>query len=412
MTEQQTIANLMNKTDYIKTIFTSFSYRQFIDGVLWFAKLMINLNIKQKRRTESSDHSDWELEKDDITERAEWLCNMIMVEPEELQRRMPAILGKHYGGEWAIYSVFMLITALANMSDLYSDLKAWAMERMERLISLMLEPRMRQYDTESWGEDALSSLNGPKDHMTFLSLMAVAIGHYLNCGGKNDKFNDIFCRCCEALNRRMLAKKDLNLRSFPRTPIFIADMVAAVVALQMHSNLYGGSYDATVNKWIELAKRDLMHKKTGLLIAIKWHGKKAGIRNVRGSYTGLTNYWLSMLNDKDFARSQYQLMVKHLRKDTPVAGIKEYLNHTPKFKVDPDAGPIIYGISGSGTTFGLGCVTYFKDYEFRNRILHTAEIAGITKKDKKGRHYLLGKLALVGEATALAMRTHHSYGII
>lgn len=412
MTEQQTIANLMNKTDYIKTIFTSFSYRQFIDGVHWFARLMVNLNVKQKRRTEPSDHLDWELEKDDITERAEWLYNMIMVEPEELQRKMPAILGKHYGGEWTIYSVFMLITALANMSDIYPELKAWAMERMERLISLMLEPEMRLYDTESWGEDAFLGLNGTKDHMTFLSLMAVAIGHYINCGGKNDKFNDIFCRCCEVLNRRMLAKKDLNLRSFPRTPIFIADMGAAVVALQMHSNLYGGCFDATVNKWIELAKRNLTHKKTGLLIAIKWYGRKAGIRNVRGSYTGLTNYWLSMLNDKDFARSQYQLMIRHLRKDTPVAGIKEYLYRAPKFKLDPDAGPIIYGISGSGTTFALGCVTYFKDYKFRNRILQTAEIAGITKKDKKGRHYLLGKLALVGEATALAMRTHHSYGII
>lgn len=402
----------MNKLDYIKALLTSFSFRQFIDGAHWFSRLMVNLNVKQKILTESSGCLDWELEKDDITERAEWLCNMIIVEAEELQRRMPAILGKHYGGEWAIYSVFMLIAALANMSDIYPDLKTKLMERMERLISLMLEPEMRRYDTESWGEDALSGLNGTKDHMTYLSLMAVAIGHYLNCGGKNDRFNDIFCRCCEALNRRMLAKKDLNLRSFPRTPIFIADMGAAVVALQMHSNLYGGSYDATVNKWIELAKQNLTHKKTGLLIAIKWYGRKAGIRNVRGSYTGLTNYWLSMLNDKDFARSQYQLMVKHLRKDIPVAGIKEYLNHTPKFKVDPDAGPIIYGISGAGTTFGLGCVTYFKDYEFRNKILHTAEIAGITKKDKKGRHYLLGKLALVGEATALAMRTHHSYGII
>ncbi len=398
--------------DYIKAFLTSFSFRQFIDGVHWFARLIVNLNVKQKRLTESSGCLDWELEKDDITERAEWLCNMIIVEAEELQRRMPAILGKHYGGEWAIYSVFMLIAALANMSDIYPDLKTKLMERMERLISLMLEPEMRRYDTESWGEDALSGLNGTKDHMTYLSLMAVAIGHYLNCGGKNDRFNDIFCRCCKALNRRMLAKKDLNLRSFPRTPIFIADMGAAVVALQMHSNLYGGSYDATVNKWIELAKQNLTHKKTGLLIAIKWYGRKAGIRNVRGSYTGLTNYWLSMLNDKDFARNQYQLMVKHLRKDFPVAGIKEYLNHTPKFKVDPDAGPIIYGISGSGTTFGLGCVTYFKDYEFRNKILHTAEIAGITTNDKKGRHYLLGKLALVGEATALAMRTHHSYGII
>ncbi len=251
----------MNKLDYIKALLTSFSFRQFIDGAHWFSKLMVNLNVKQKILTESSGRLDWELEKDDITERAEWLCNMIIVEAEELQRRMPAILGKHYGGEWAIYSVFMLIAALANMSDIYPDLKTKLMERMERLISLMLEPEMRRYDTESWGEDALSGLNGTKDHMTYLSLMAVAIGHYLNCGGKNYRFNDIFCRCCEALNRRMLAKKDLNLRSFPRTPIFIADMGAAVVALQMHSNLYGGSYDATVNKWIELAKQNLTHKK-------------------------------------------------------------------------------------------------------------------------------------------------------
>lgn len=402
---------MINPT-YIRSFLNSLSCREVIDGMNWIARLTVRLKTEHKAPTIPSHNLEWSFEKDDILERAEWLSKQIIVEPAELQRKMPTVLGKHYGGEWAIYSVFMLITALANISDIYPDFKSKSMERMERLISLMLKPEMRQYDTDSWGEDALSSLDGKKDHMTFLSLLAVAIGHYLNCGGTNDKFKEIFCSCCEALNRRMLVKKDLNLRSFPRTPIFIADMGASIVALQMHYNLYGGYYDTTVNKWIDLARQNLIHAKSGLLIAIKWFGKKANIRNVRGSYTGLTNYWLSMLNDKCFAYGQYQLMVKYLRKDTPLTGIKEYLNYSPKFKVDPDAGPIIYGISGSGTTFGLGAVTYFKDYELRSKILHTAEIAGITKKDKYGRHYLLGKLALVGEATALAMRTHHSYGII
>lgn len=73
--------------------------------------------------------------------------------------------------------------------------------------------------------------------------------------------------------------------------------------------------------------------------------------------------------------------------------------------MDVDAGPIIFGISPSGTAFGIGCATYFDDTELRNHLLKTAEIAGHTIAWDNKRHYLLANIALVGEAITLAMST-------
>lgn len=62
----------------------------------------------------------------------------------------------------------------------------------------------------------------------------------------------------------------------------------------------------------------------------------------------------------------------------------------------------------SGTAFILGAVTYFGDWEFRSKLLRTANLAGVTvrKKKKHTRHYRLDKIAIVGEAVALGMRTN------
>ena len=90
----------------------------------------------------------------------------------------------------------------------------------------------------------------------------------------------------------------------------------------------------------------------------------------------------------------------------PVSGIKEYHDRSCWLGLDIDAGPIILNLSPSGTAFAIGVATYFNDIEFRNSLLKTAEIAGHTVKWDNKRHYLLGGIALVGEAITLAMRTN------
>ena len=71
-----------------------------------------------------------------------------------------------------------------------------------------------------------------------------------------------------------------------------------------------------------------------------------------------------------------------------------------------DAGPIVLGLSASGTAFAIGSATFINDWGTRSKLLHTAEIAGQTIKGNGKRHYRLGELVIVGEATILAMRTN------
>ena len=97
---------------------------------------------------------------------------------------------------------------------------------------------------------------------------------------------------------------------------------------------------------------------------------------------------------------------KYFKKSLPfITGIKEY--HTEKclFGFDIDAGPIILGLSPSGTGFALGAATMCNDSKFRKQILRTAEIACSTVSYNGKSHYLLANIALVGEAILLAMRT-------
>lgn len=71
-----------------------------------------------------------------------------------------------------------------------------------------------------------------------------------------------------------------------------------------------------------------------------------------------------------------------------------------------DAGLVIKGISAGGTAFAIGAATLLEDWDFRYELLRTAEIGGCTVKGNRTRHYRLGEFALVGEATAMAMRTN------
>ena len=354
------------------------------------------------------EHAEWEGEKEDILERANWLCSKIVVsDPETLINEAPSMIGREYQGEWAIYCCSMLTHALTNISYLYPEKKEKCPLLIAKIIEIVNTPVIREYDTNQWKE----TLDGPKSHMTYLSILAWMISNYKMAGGDN-RYDELFCKLCETLNRRMFESKyDLNLLSFPGKPIWLPDMLVTLVALRNYSRLFDGRYDDTINKWLTSAKTKWIHKSTGLLAGqLPGQGR---LRNmvIRGSHTALICSYLSLV-DEDFAHAQYKQMCKVLRKEATfmgktVCGVKEYLRKDPGFKMTPgDAGFVAKGISAGGTAFALGAATFFGDWEFRYQMLRTAEIAGGTKKEKGMRHYKISDTFLVGEATALAMRTN------
>ena len=208
------------------------------------------------------------------------------------------------------------------------------------------------------------------------------------------------------MNRRIRQSKSLNLPTYPGEYIYIPDMLVAIVALANYSSQYDGKYSTTVNMWVERAKKECIDKETGLVASFLevYNDSIRIVLPVKGSYSALNCYYLSLV-DPEFAKEQYDCLMKNYKQGFPFAGIKEYHDRTCLFGMDIDAGPIIFNLSPSGTALAIGCATSLDDMEFRNKLLKTAELGGSTVTWFGKRHYLLANLALVGEAIVIAMRT-------
>lgn len=344
-------------------------------------------------------------EKDDLLQRRNYLVDKIMIEPLQLLNEMPGGIGLQFQGEWALYSCSMLAESLSNMAELYPETKDDAVATIDSLIQIVKSPELRLYDKLRWDEDPLESLEGDKSHVSYLSHLAWMIGNYRRIGGDN-KYKQLHDSVCEAMNRRIHQSPLLNIPTYPDEPIYVPDMMVAIVALSDYARLNDCKYSSTVKAWICRSKTEWLDNKTGLLVSFL---DDNGMRDtpVKGSYAALNCYYLTKI-DAEFANEQYDKLKIHFRQSFPATGIREYHDHSCWLGMDIDAGPIILNLSPSGTAFAIGAATYFNDIKFRNSLLKTAEIAGHTVKWNNKRHYLLGDIALVGEAITLAMRTNHS----
>ena len=356
-------------------------------------------------RVETHNHGSFEAEKTELLQRRNYLLGMIKVAPQQLIDEMPAAVGRQFQGEWALYSLSMLTMSLHNLSILYPETRDENLRHMDSLIDIALAPEIRYYDSVRWFEDPLETLDGDESHISYLSHIAWMISNYKAIGG-SDKFDSLYHQLCETMNRRLLQSDQLNLPTYPCEPIYVPDMLVAIVALSNYAHQYNGRYQVTVDQWIERAQTEWLDEETGLLKSFlpTQEFPISYSLPILGAYSALNCYYLALI-DEDFARSQYDLIKRYFVQAKGLAGIKEYHDRSCWLGMSVDAGPILFNLAPSGTAFGIGCATYFDDTNLRKSFLKTAEIAGssITKGDQT--HYLLANIALVGEAITLAMRT-------
>lgn len=340
-------------------------------------------------------------EKADILQRRNYLLDKVVVEPNQLLREMPRDIGLQFQGEWALYSCSMTAQALANIASLYPETREEAIAKTDSLIHIVMSPELRAFDKLRWGEDPLETLAGDVSHLGYISHLAWMIGNYRRLTSDDSKYNVLHDALCSALNRRILASETLCIPTYPGEPIYMPDMLVGIVALRQYPD---GKYASTVERWLGKASTEWIDSQTGLLASFL---DESGNVNptIKGSYSALNTYYLTLINP-GFAETQYRALKESFKQSFPFCGVKEYHDRTCWFGMDIDAGPIICNLSPSGTAFAIGSATYFGDNDFRNKLLRTAEIAGHTVKWNDKRHYLLGEIALVGEAIALAMRTN------
>ena len=352
----------------------------------------------------TKDIGSFESERADILQRRNYLLEKVITTPQGLIDSMPTIVGDQFQGEWAIYTTSMLSAALVNTAIIFPETREEAVVKIDSLIKITMSPDLRRYDSILWGEDPLDSLDGDNSHISYISILAWMISGYKTVGG-DDRYDMLFDKLCETMTRRIAASPLLNLQTFPGTYIFIPDMLVAIVALANYSRMNGGRYQDIVNAWLSNMEANHMDPETGLILSLVPDGE-SWFRShpVLGSYSALSVYYLAFV-DEGFAKEQYDLLKKAFLKRRPFTGLRERVKGSKGSYFVMDSGPVIFGLSPSGTAFGIGGATFFRDNAVRKRFLVTGEIAGFTVKKKDSRHYLLADLALVGEAITLAMRT-------
>ena len=350
-------------------------------------------------------HGSFDGEKKDLIHRANYLTSIVCTTPQDLLNEMPSGIGEQFQGEWALYTCSMTSAALANIAILYPQNKELSIKFIGQIIDIAMSEEIREYDRLRWREDPMDGIYGNLSHISYYSHLAWMISRFKQIGG-DGKYDNLYHSLCKAMNRRILQSKSLNLPTYPGEYIYIPDMLVAIVALANYSSQYEGKYSTTVDMWVERAKKEWIDKETGLVASfLEVYNDSVQIAlPVKGSYSALNCYYLSLV-DPEFAKEQYDCLMKNYKQGFPFAGIKEYHDRTCLFGMDIDAGPIIFNLSPSGTAFTIGCATSLDDMEFRNRLLKTAEIGGSTVTWFGKSHYLLANLALVGEAIVLAMRT-------
>ena len=340
----------------------------------------------------------------DIIERRDYLSGKLLTSPQAVLDAMPSAIGTQFQGEWALYSCSMFSASLLNISYLYPETKADNLQYIDQLIRIVMSPEIRLYDAQRWGEDPLETLNGELSHVSYLSHLAWMICNYKELGG-DGRYDELLSKLCATMNRRILASEALNLPTYPNEPIYVPDMLVAIVALNKYADMYDGKYRSTVHRWVSMAKRCWHDEDTGLLVSfLTEDGSQYGYP-VKGSYSALNCYYLTFI-DKSYAQEQYLTLKSKYWRGGLFSGLKEYRDRPFFIGPDIDAGVIFFGLSPSGTAFFTGPSTYFCDTEVSGGILSTAEFAGHTIRLGSKRHYLLADIALVGEAIMLAMRTH------
>lgn len=352
----------------------------------------------------SGNIGNFNTEKDDILRRRNYLMEKILISPQGLIDLMPKAVGEQFQGEWALYSCSMLSASLVNIATLYPETKDESKCAIDSLIRIVMSPELRRYDRIRWGEDPLETLDGDESHVSYLSHLAWMIAGYKQVGG-DGKYDQLYHSLCSTMNRRLLSSSGMNLQTYPDESVYIPDMLVAIVALKLYSLQYGGKYSSTVKKWLENMKKNHLSESNAIIASMVMRDYNGpNCITVKGSYTALSCYYLTFV-DEDFAREQYDKFKANFLKRRPITGFKEYSHKSPILAIDIDAGPILFGLSPTGSAFGIGPVTFFGDTLLRKKLLRTAELAGTTVSSKDKSHYLLADIALVGEAITLAMRT-------
>lgn len=306
-----------------------------------------------------------------------------------------------YDGEWNLVTWQMSGIGLCQLVKRFPEQKSRLAPLIERSIDRLLDPATREFETRSWNEDAIDGMPGPKGHLAFLGYANVLLSLWRTIEPEN-RFAAINDRISEALVRRYASSPIGLIETYPRE-VYPIDNTPALASLALWQRATGRGGDPLLPRLLEQFQRRYRDPVSGLLYQRVFSDSGLPDDKPRASGTALAAYFLSFA-DPALSRDLYQSLKTSCRAD--LFGFTAFLEYPPNVAAgegDVDSGPVIFGLSFSGTAFGLAPARIHGDREVFSGIYRQLFLFGFPIDSDGRRSFALG--GPLGNAVVLALLT-------
>lgn len=331
-------------------------------------------------------------------------CTALRASPDEAQRLaylgarleardLPGLApGPPFDGEWQLVEHSFTIAAATNLAFRHPEQLDARRREVARWLEALLRPDTRAFDTARWREDALGALEATHGHVGFLGHLSWALGASCLLG---NPLPTLSLPVADALARRFDASPQALLETYPGET-YVPDNLVAIAGLALLQRCRGDTrHGATLSRFLAVLRAERLDPETGVLVFAP--GQRG-----RGSGAAWMAYFLTFI-DAPFALEQFAALERAFAAPLPLgaSALREWPRGVER-EGDVDSGPLLFGLSPSGTGFALAGPAFTNDEAALNARLTTAELAG-TSIGAEHRRYLLAPL--VGDAITLATRT-------
>ncbi len=306
-----------------------------------------------------------------------------------------------FNGEWLFGTYMMAGMGFAQTAQEHPEWRELHVQLMEQCIERILSPDVRAFDTESWRDDAIESLDGDSDHAAFLGYFNLLLS-YNRLLDPNSKYAELNDRITVTLVRRLEESRHLLLQSYPGE-LYPVDNSAVIGSIGLYDRATGANHSDLIRKWVVQCRTKFLNAETGLLYQAIATNSGNPVDAPRGSGTCLGLYFLSFA-DSSLAAELQQAVGKNLARSIIGFGlVREYPVNIPSGRGDIDSGPVVFGYGVSATGFYLAGCRRYGDAGYFKAIYRLVHLFGAPLDSNGVRHFVSG--GPLGDAILLAMLT-------
>lgn len=318
-----------------------------------------------------------------------------------------------FDGEW-LFATYMMSAMgfgqLAIERGHPNDAAARAenIARMETCLDAMLEPRVRAFEDQAWGNDALATLHaapesaGDRGHVAYLGYAGLALALHRYATKDTSRFTAMEEAVMAALERRIEASPAGFVETYPRE-VYPVDNTAAYAALAVHAHATNQPPSPALLRGLEAIREHAIDPATGLLFQAVNASDAKPRDAARASGTALAAYFLSFA-DEPTSRGLFRALERsQFRTVLGFGGMMEYPPGHKTGKGDIDSGPVFMGFGVSASGFAIGASRAHGDRETFTALYATAHLFGAPLDEDGTRTYATG--GPIGDAILFAMLT-------